>query len=130
MNCMTTPLNKIKWFILGIVQNFAWLKNKNFINYCCLLWILIKSKKLLLMIYSKNCTGKRKSVKRFRSSLILNILQILNKLSLCIRSNLDVLCLINLSVLPTKERCWMMEYDQSWFERMWYKRHDLLFQDL
>ena len=24
----------------------------------------------------------------------------------------------------------MMEYDQSWFERMWYKRHDLLFQDL
>ena len=24
----------------------------------------------------------------------------------------------------------MMEYDQSWLERMWYKRHDLLFQDL
>ena len=24
----------------------------------------------------------------------------------------------------------MMEYGQSWFERMWYKRHDLLFQDL
>ena len=23
-----------------------------------------------------------------------------------------------------------MEYDQSWFERIWYKRHDLLFQDL
>ena len=24
----------------------------------------------------------------------------------------------------------MTEYDQSWFERMWYKRHDFLFQDL
>ena len=23
-----------------------------------------------------------------------------------------------------------MEYDKSWFERMWYKMHDLLFQDL
>ena len=33
-------------------------------------------------------------------------------------------------MLPTKRRYWMMEYDQSWFERMWYKRHDLLFQDL
>ena len=37
---------------------------------------------------------------------------------------------MNLSILPTKRRYWMMEYDQSWFERMWYKRHDLLFQDL
>ena len=33
-------------------------------------------------------------------------------------------------MLPTKRRYWMMEYGQSWFERMWYKRHDLLFQDL
>ena len=24
----------------------------------------------------------------------------------------------------------MMEYDQPWFERMWYKRYGLLFQDL
>ena len=24
----------------------------------------------------------------------------------------------------------MIEYDQSWFERMWYKRRNLLFQDL
>ena len=23
----------------------------------------------------------------------------------------------------------MIEYDQSWFERMWYKRYDLFFQD-
>ena len=24
----------------------------------------------------------------------------------------------------------MIEYDQSWFERMWYKSHNFLFQDL
>ena len=71
---------------------------------------------------------KNKLAKRFRSLLILNAFQILNNL-LYIRSNVDVLDLMHLSILPTKRRYWMMEYDQPWFERMWYKRHDLLFQD-
>ena len=70
-----------------------------------------KKQKLLSMIYFENCMGKEKSEKRFRSSLILNALQILNDLSLYIRSNLDVLYLMNLSILPTRPRDWIMEYD-------------------
>ena len=85
-----------------------------------------KKQKLLLMIYFKNCMRKKKSAKRFKSLLILHAFQILNNL-LYIQGNLDVHEFFN---TPAKRRHWMIEYDQSWFERMWYKRHDFLFQDL
>ena len=70
-----------------------------------------EKQKLLLMIYFKNCIRKKKSAKRFRSILILNAFQILNNL-LYVQSNLDVLYLMNLSILPAERRYWMMEYDQ------------------
>ena len=70
-----------------------------------------KKQKLLFMIYFKNCIRKKKSAKRFGSILILNAFQILNNL-LYVQSNLDVLYLMNLSILPAERRYWMMEYDQ------------------
>ena len=70
-----------------------------------------KKQKLLLMIYFKNCIRKKKSAKRFGSILILNAFQILNNF-LYVQSNLDVLYLMNLSILPAERRYWMMEYDQ------------------
>ena len=72
---------------------------------------------------------KKKSAKRFKSLLIRDAFRILNNL-FYIQSNLDALYLLNLSILPAKRRYWMMEYDQSWFERMRCNRHHLLFQDL
>ena len=88
-----------------------------------------KKQKLILMIYFKNCMRKKKSARRFSSLLILNAFQILNNL-LYVQSNLDAIYLMNLSKLPAKRRHWMVKYDQSWFERMWYKRYYFLFQDL
>ena len=130
-------INRIKCLILEIVENyekvnFIWRKKQKFHIFHTLLMLGMdphKKQKLLLMIYFKNCIRKKKSAKRFGSILILNAFQILNNF-LYVQSNLDVLYLMNLSILPAERRYWMMEYDQWWFERMWYKRHDFLFQDL
>ena len=127
-------INRIKCLILEIVENyeksnFIWWKNQKFHTLLMFGMVTHKKQKLLLMTCFKNCMRKKKSARRFSSLLILNAFQILNNL-LYVQSNLDVLYLMNLSILPAERRYWMMEYDQWWFERMWYKRHDFLFQDL
>ena len=127
-------INKINCLILEVVENyeklnFIWREKQKFHILLLLGMDTHKKQKLLLMIYFKNCMRRKKPAKRFRSLLTLNAFQILNNL-VYMQSNLDVLYLTSLSMFPTKRRYWMMEYDQSWFERMWYKRHDLLFQDL
>ena len=95
-------INKIKCLILEIGKlwktTFCLTKKQQSHILLLLGMDTHKKQKLLLMTHFKKCTRKKKSAKIFESLLILNAFQILNDLSLYIRSNLDVLYLLNLSV--------------------------------
>ena len=90
-------------------------KKKTFRHWDCLVWILIKNGGFSWRSISKIACESKKSRKRLRSLLILNDMQNLKNSLLYICSNLHVLYLVNLSILPTKRRYWTMEYDKMLF---------------
>ena len=81
--------------------------------------------KLLLLIYIKKYLQKRNSSRKFK--LILGRINLFRILTRTIMDN-SVL-LLSLSQ-ETQRRYWAMEYEQSWFEKMWRNRHNDIYCEL
>ena len=76
--------------------------------------------KLLLLIYIKKYLQKRNSGRKFK--LISGRINLLRMLTRTIMDN-SVL-ILSLSQ-ETQRRYWAMEYEQSWFDKMWRNRHNI-----
>ena len=76
--------------------------------------------KLLILIYIKKHLQKRNSGRKFK--LILGRINLLRMLTRTIMDN-SVL-ILSLSQ-ETQRRYWAMEYEQSWFDKMWRNRHNI-----
>ena len=81
--------------------------------------------KLLLLIYIKKYLQERNSSRKFK--VILGRFNLLRMLTRTIMDN-SVL-LLSLSQ-ETQRRYWAMEYEQSWFEKMWRNRHNDIYCEL
>ena len=76
--------------------------------------------KLLLLIYIKKYLQKRNSGRKFK--LILGRINLLRMLTRTIMDN----CVLILSLSQeTQRRYWAMEYEQSWFDKMWRNLHNI-----
>ena len=121
---------KIKCLVLDILENceklnFIWRKRQTFHILLLLGMDTHKKQKLLLMIYFKSCMRKKESVKQFRSLFLM-----LSKFGWLIIYPKQFRCPVFMLIyINTSNKTEILD-DQSWFERIWYKRHNLLFQDL
>ena len=80
--------------------------------------------KLLLLIYIRKYLQKRNSSRKFK--LILGRINLLRILTRTIMDNSVLL----LSLSQETGRYWAMEYEQSWFEKMWGNRHNDIYCEL
>ena len=81
--------------------------------------------KLLLLTYIKKYLQKRNSSHKFKL-----ILGRTNLLRISTRTIMDNSVLLLSLSQGTQSRYWAMEYEQSWFEKMWRNRHNDIYCEL